>query len=115
MSTSNYTPEYIAHLNNIFPDYEHSLMKGRKYTRIVQASKLARLSARSVFAFIDNTTFELIKADSWSAPTKNSKGETFKKYFLNSEENYHVVLENTDAHGAFLYNDYPVRPAGALV
>lgn len=115
MSTSNYTTEYMDFLNRTFTDYEFTLMKGRKYNRIVMVSTVSRHPQRAVFAFVHTTTLELMKAANWSAPTKNSQGETFGKYFLNSEENFMVAAENTDQHGAFLYNDYPVRPAGLLV
>lgn len=78
-----------------------SVQRGRKYDKIVRD--------RSVYAFVNVATGELIKAASFNKPAMNKFGETAGKYFLNTEEDTKVAIFNADQYGGFLYNNYPVR------
>jgi hypothetical protein len=87
----------FGNLHNVF-----TIEGGRKYDRIIRD--------KSVYAFIDLNTFELVKPASYKTPAKLSNGETAKKYFLDTSENFQTALFNADPHGSFLYKDYEVQP-----
>lgn len=89
-----------------FYQQEHfHVLHGRKYDRIILD--------RAVYAFVDKRTGELMKADGYNTPAKDSNGESFKKYFLNTAEGFQLALHNADRHGSFLYHHHVIRPLPA--
>lgn len=107
----NITIEFVEAVSAKFPQRDagfgsmHNVFTiegGRKYDRIIRD--------KSVYAFIDRDTFELVKPASYKTVAKLSNGETAKKYFLDSSENFQTALFNADPFGGFLYKDYEVLP-----
>jgi len=99
------TAKFVEALNEKFPvtatwETEFTFTEGKKYDRIVRNN--------SVYAFVDRTTNELVKAAGWRTPAKNAHGVTAGKYFLN-EGGFDVAVFNADQYGAFLYQDYLVK------
>lgn len=96
----DFATAFAEALTEKFQDDAFTVEPGRKYDRIVRR--------RSVYAFVNRETGELVKAATWSQPAKNKDGNTFEKYFLNTDEGFMTALFNADPYGAFLYNDYRV-------
>lgn len=104
------TSRFVDAMNKKFPvvepwDSAFTFTEGRKYDRVVHGS--------SVFAFVDRTTNELVKPETWNKPAKNLQGQTAGKYFL-VEEGFDVAVHNADRYGSFLYKDYVVAPVPDL-
>ena len=56
-------------------DDEFEFTKGRRYWKVIRAS--VNGSSRSVHVFVDTKTGGVLKAASWSAPAKGSRGNIF--------------------------------------
>jgi len=77
--------------------------KGRRFDRIVVESALYGSNNRSVHAFVERATGDLIKAASWKAPQKNADGTFAVRYNLATEEGYKDALEASNWSGGYLY------------
>lgn len=66
----------------------------RKYWRIVQ---IGRGAGRSVHAFVDPTTGDVLKAAGWKSPAKGVR------YNLLDDESFAKMLANVDPFGSYLY------------
>lgn len=65
--------QYISQLKKSNPgkDFRYKVM--RRYTRIIEFLDNRHPDLGIVFCFIDNETFDILAAKSWSAPVKDSK------------------------------------------
>lgn len=101
MTTTNVTPtafDFVEKLNEKFAHegYEFSVMKGRRFDRIVVENiRHGHSGQRSCFAFVERSTADLYKAAGWSAPAKH------KRY--NGSELLNMAIEDSDPYGSFLY------------
>jgi hypothetical protein len=73
-------------------DFKFVAKKGRKYIKIV-TNEHGRDA--SVHSFIDTQTGDLLKAASWAAPAKGSRGNILSKAGLSKI--------NPDPYGSYLY------------
>jgi hypothetical protein len=89
-------------LNEKFQDYEFSVEAGIKFDKIVQSSKnrLNGYSNRSVHAFVERSSGDLIKAAGWKAPAKIKSGWA-TRYNLITE--FDKAVEEADQFGGYLY------------
>jgi hypothetical protein len=72
--------------------YNISVERLRKYWRIVMDN-----GGRSVHAFVDPTTGDVLKAAGWKAPAKGVR------YNLLNDTSYEQMLAAVDPFGAYLY------------
>lgn len=90
-------------LSEKFPDYEFYVEAGRKFDKIVQRSiKYGGSSQRSVHAFVERSTGDLIKAAGWNAPAKLKSGWATK---FNLVTEFEEALESADQFGGYLYQN----------
>lgn len=63
----------MANSHDSLPEgYRFSMDKpGRKFTRIIDTT---RTGSKSVHAFVDNQTGDLLKPATWAAPAKDARG-----------------------------------------
>ncbi len=94
-------------LHSAGQNYDFAVIRGRKYDKIVMTRSGS--DQRSIYAFVNKTTGELIKAATWDQPAKNKNGDTFGKYFLDTPTGFATALHNADAYGSFLYSDFRVE------
>jgi hypothetical protein len=89
-------------LNEKFQDYEFSVDAGLKFDKIVQSSRnpLNGYSNRSVHAFVEKSSGDLIKAAGWKTPAKLKSGWA-TRYNLISE--FEKAVEEADQFGGYLY------------
>lgn len=66
---------HVAHYPNI-PDTTLSLKWGQRYIKVI-ADDAAGRGQRSVWAFLDQTTGDVLKAASWKAPAPHARGNLF--------------------------------------
>lgn len=80
---------------------------GRKYDRIVNmeapSSDRSAVKAKSVHAFIDRTTGDLIKSAGWRSPQKNSDGTLAVRFSMLSDADVDAVVAVSDKYGSYLY------------
>lgn len=76
------------------------VLPGRKFDKIVHEAADCR--SRGVYAFVERSNGNLIKASSWVAPQKDTHGLAIR-YNLATEAGFEEALRNADRHGAFLY------------
>lgn len=69
---------YTENFSNLTPA-ELSYSKGRKYIKIVSNSQ----NHKSVWAFVDKTNGDILKAASWAAPAKHARGNIFDENPIN--------------------------------
>jgi hypothetical protein len=84
-------------------NYTLEVESGRKFDKIIISSNLKgyeSLGSKSVFAFVEKETGDLIKAATWKAPAKLKTGWA-TKYNLNTQ--FELALEKADPYGGFLY------------
>ena len=74
--------------------YEYMVLPGRKYDKIVRVPDSG--SGRSVYAFVDRETGDLLKADSWKKPATGVR--------YTGEELLTRAVDEADPYGSFLYN-----------
>ena len=82
--------------------YEFEVVSGQKFDKIVSRHFLVgeKPQSASVFAFVERTTGDLIKAATWKAPAKLKTGWA-TKYNLNTQ--FELAVEVADPYGSFLY------------
>jgi hypothetical protein len=84
-----------------FPDYEFYVEAGRKFDRIVQVYvKYGNSRQRSVHAFVEKSTGNLIKPAGWNAPAKWKSGWATQHNLLTDFER---AIEAADFAGGYLY------------
>jgi hypothetical protein len=85
--------------------YEFSVEHGRRFDKVVQTAKSdTRGHQRSVHAFIDRETGDLIKAATWKAPQRNIKtGALAVRYNLATKEGFNEAIAAATSHGGYLY------------
>lgn len=80
---------------------------GRKYDRIVNmeapSTNRENTKSKSVHAFIDRATGELIKSAGWRAPQKNSDGTMAVRFTMTSDADVDAVVALSDTYGSYLY------------
>lgn len=84
----------IDEINNNGVDDEFYLEPGRKYYKLVHASKSGQ---RSVHCFINKTTGDVLKSASWNAPAKGVR------YNLLNDISRELCYNNCDGFGSYLY------------
>ncbi len=67
----NFVNEVQAKVDQAGRNLVISVMKGRKYTRIVENHAG---NYRSVFCFVENATGNILKSASWATPAKGVRG-----------------------------------------
>jgi len=67
---------------------------GRKFTRVVMDT-----GSKSVHAFFDNATGDVLMAAGWGAPAKGAR------YNLLDEDSFATLLSRCDFAGGYLYKD----------
>jgi hypothetical protein len=70
---------------------------GAKYIRVVDTSY-----SRSVHAFVDRETGDLLKAGGWKAPAKRKGGPATVGSLLNDDD-FATILARADRYGGYLY------------
>jgi len=60
---------YTKYYSYSVPD-KFIITEGKRYFKIIKTN----LSNRSVYAFVDKTTGDILKPASWAAPTKHARG-----------------------------------------
>lgn len=95
----------IARLTEIAPErYSFTLDVGngaRKYWRIVMDNGSGSYG-RSVHAFVDSATGDLLKAGGWKAPQRDKDGLAVR-FNLLDDASFASALERADWAGAYLY------------
>lgn len=83
-------------------DYEFSVEAGIKFDKIVQSYKKSvnGYSSRSVHAFVEKSSGDLIKAAGWKTPAKLKSGWA-TRYNLITE--FDKAVEEADQFGGYLY------------
>lgn len=90
-------------LNVKFPEFEFYIDAGVKFDKIVRRSRSStRDTQRSVYAFVERSSGDLIKAAGWKAPAKLKSGWA-TKYNLITE--FDKAVEESDFAGGFLYQN----------
>lgn len=88
-------------LGEKFQDYEFSVEAGIKFDRIVQQSKSSiRGGQRTVHAFVEKSSGDLIKAAGWKTPAKLKSGWA-TRYNLITE--FDKAVKEADFAGGYLY------------
>ena len=89
-------------LNEKFSAYEFSVDAGLKFDKIVQTYKspLNGHQHRSVHAFVEKSSGDLIKAAGWKTPAKLKSGWA-TRYNLITE--FEKAVEEADQFGGYLY------------
>lgn len=88
-------------LNEKFSDYEFSVDAGLKFDKIVQVYvKYGNSRQRSVHAFVEKSSGDLIKAAGWKTPAKLKSGWA-TRYNLITE--FEKAVEEADSSGGYLY------------
>lgn len=64
---------YATHFSNLTSDLL-SVMKGRRYAKIVATRRGDNSTGRSVYCFVDLTNGDILKAETWKAPAKHARG-----------------------------------------
>lgn len=104
---SDYVDEYINVLNSAASlaglDYLFDKEVGRRYVKVVQNSAHG---GRSVHAFIERSSGDLLKPASWAAPQRNSDGSLAVRYRLSDEIERKALFEKLMAEPANLYGGY---------
>ena len=89
-------------LSQKFPDYEYYVEAGVKFDKIVQRTTKYEGGQRSVHAFVERATGDLIKAAGWKAPAKIKTGWATK---FNLVTEFEEAIESADKHGGYLYQN----------
>lgn len=79
-------------------DMPYEVEIGSKYIRIVDCS----YNSRSVHAFVDRTTGDLLKADGYKRPAKWKDGPATVGSLLDDHA-FAEILERADRYGGYLY------------
>ena len=87
-------------LSQKFPDYEFYVEAGVKFDKIVKRSVKYAGDQRSVHAFVERATGDLIKAAGWKAPAKIKTGWATK---FNLVTDFEEAIESADQYGGYLY------------
>ena len=64
---------YATHFSNLTSDLL-SVMKGRRYAKIVATRRGDHSTGRSVYCFVDMTNGDILKSASWKAPAMHARG-----------------------------------------
>lgn len=90
--------DFVAGLNEKFPDFTFTMEAGRKYHRVVvQHTKFtpAETAQRSVYCFLDPKT-HVLKAAGWAKPAKGSRAHL-------EWEGVEAVVAKAAPYGRWLY------------
>lgn len=91
--------EYIDALNDRSEGkYDFGFEIGSKYIRIYQESG----SQRSVHAFLDRATGDVIKPAGWKAPQRGKDGLAVRYRLADPRDKQHC-FDSIDPHGSYLY------------
>lgn len=74
--------DYFA--NSILQPHKLSMTKGRRYVKLISerpSSIPGKPGGRSVFAFIDTASGDILKPESWSRPAMHARGNIFDADF----------------------------------
>lgn len=84
------------------PKWEITVESGRKFDKIIldYSKEYSRHRSRSVHAFVERSTGDLIKAAGWNAPAKIKTGWATK---YNLITDFDLAVEKADFAGGYLY------------
>lgn len=96
----NTTENLIARMDEIgrMIGYSFTYEAGPKFIRVVEAP----YGQRSVHAFIDRSTGDLIKSGGWKAPAKDKTGLAVRGNLLDDAD-FDRLLRVCDPYGGYLY------------
>lgn len=78
-----------------------SVQPGRVYDKIVMEN--IHSGSKSVHAFVNRKTGEIIKPASWAQPQRNADGSLSVRFNLSTPVGFHQAVSEADPFGSYLY------------